>query len=54
MDIDGVSAVVTGGAVLIQAGAGIVADSIPEREWRESLRKAAAVRLAFGRRGSGG
>jgi para-aminobenzoate synthetase component 1 len=42
------SAVVSGGEVLIQAGAGIVADSIPEREWRESLRKAEAVRLAFG------
>jgi len=42
------SAVVRGGAVLIQAGAGIVADSIPQREWRESLRKAVAVRMAFG------
>lgn len=42
------SAVVTGARVLIQAGAGIVADSIPAREWRESLRKAEAVRLAFG------
>jgi para-aminobenzoate synthetase component 1 len=42
------SAAVSGGRVLIQAGAGIVADSIPEREWRESLRKAEAVRLAFG------
>jgi para-aminobenzoate synthetase component 1 len=42
------SAVVSAGQVLVQAGAGIVADSIPEREWRESLRKAAAVRLAFG------
>jgi len=48
------SAVVSGGAVLIQAGAGIVADSIPEREWRESLRKAAAVRLAFGLPARGG
>lgn len=42
------SAVVSAGRVAIQAGAGIVADSIPEREWRESLRKAAAVRAAFG------
>ncbi|MGE5761759.1 MAG: chorismate-binding protein, partial [Gemmatimonadota bacterium] len=42
------SAVASGGEVLIQAGAGVVADSIPEREWRESLRKAEAVRLAFG------
>ena len=47
------SAVVTDGLVLIQAGAGIVADSIPEREWRESLRKAAAIRLAFGLRSAG-
>ncbi len=42
------SAVVSEGCVLVQAGAGIVADSVPEREWRESLRKAEAVRLAFG------
>ena len=42
------SAVVSGEEVAIQAGAGIVADSIPQREWRESLRKAAAVRAAFG------
>ena len=47
------SAVVSEGQVLVQAGAGIVADSIPEREWRESLRKAAAVRLAFGVSSSG-
>ncbi len=43
------SAVVSRGQVVVQAGAGIVADSIPEREWKESLRKAAAVRAAFGR-----
>jgi para-aminobenzoate synthetase component 1 len=43
------SAVVSQGQVVVQAGAGIVADSIPEREWKESLRKAAAVRAAFGR-----
>ncbi|HEY6809121.1 MAG TPA: anthranilate synthase component I family protein, partial [Gemmatimonadales bacterium] len=42
------SAVVSGGEVAIQAGAGIVADSIPGREWREALRKAAAIRSAFG------
>lgn len=46
------SAVVAQGEVLVQAGAGIVADSIPEREWRESLRKAEAVRVAFGLRAS--
>ncbi|HEX4632404.1 MAG TPA: anthranilate synthase component I family protein [Gemmatimonadales bacterium] len=43
------SAVVSQGQVVVQAGAGIVADSVPEREWKESLRKAAAVRAAFGR-----
>jgi para-aminobenzoate synthetase component 1 len=42
------SAVVSQGQVVVQAGAGIVADSIPGREWKESLRKGAAVRAAFG------
>ncbi len=42
------SAVVRGGTAVVQAGAGIVADSDPAREWKESLRKAAALRAAFG------
>jgi para-aminobenzoate synthetase component 1 len=42
------SAVVRGGEAVIQAGAGIVADSDPAREWKESLRKAAALRVALG------
>jgi para-aminobenzoate synthetase component 1 len=42
------SAVVRGGEALVQAGAGIVWDSDPAREWRESRRKAAAVREALG------
>ncbi len=42
------SAVVRGGEAVVQAGAGIVADSDPTREWKESLRKAEALRLAFG------
>ncbi len=42
------SAVVRDGEAVIQAGAGIVADSDPAREWKESLRKAAALRAAFG------
>jgi para-aminobenzoate synthetase component 1 len=42
------SAVVRGGEAVLQAGAGIVADSEPAREWKESLRKAAALRAAFG------
>ena len=39
----------TGGRCFAQAGAGIVADSIPEREHAESLRKALALRVALGR-----
>jgi para-aminobenzoate synthetase component 1 len=42
------SAVFRDGAVAIHAGAGIVWDSDPAREWRESLRKAAAMRVALG------
>ncbi len=42
------SAVVRNGEAVIQAGAGIVADSDPTREWKESLRKAAALRVALG------
>lgn len=42
------SAVMRDGAVAIHAGAGIVWDSDPAREWRESLRKAAALRVALG------
>jgi len=41
------SAVVRDGEAVLQAGAGIVADSDPAREWKESLRKAAALRAAF-------
>ncbi len=36
------------GTAHIQAGAGIVADSVPEREYRESLKKAEALLLALG------
>ena len=42
------SAVCRDGLVCVQAGAGIVWDSDPAREWRESLRKGAAMRLALG------
>jgi len=42
------SAVVRDGEAVLQAGAGVVADSDPAREWKESLRKAAALRAAFG------
>jgi para-aminobenzoate synthetase component 1 len=42
------SAVCRDGEVGIHAGAGIVWDSDPTREWRESLRKAAALRVVLG------
>ena len=38
-----------GGRCLAQAGAGVVADSVPGREHEESLRKALALRVALGR-----
>jgi anthranilate/para-aminobenzoate synthase component I len=42
------SAVFREGQASVQAGAGVVWDSDPAREWRESLRKASAMRLALG------
>jgi anthranilate synthase component 1 len=35
--------VVTDGQLYVQAGAGIVADSVPQSEWRETENKARAV-----------
>lgn len=40
--------VVSGGVASIQAGAGIVADSVPEREWDETENKARALLTALG------
>ena len=37
------SMVVTGGKACIQAGAGIVADSVPEKEYEETLNKGKAL-----------
>ena len=37
------TALIKDGRVYIQAGAGIVADSVPEREWEETMNKARAV-----------
>ena len=37
------TAVVKDGRVFVQAGAGIVADSVPEKEWEETMAKARAV-----------
>jgi anthranilate synthase component 1 len=41
--------VIAGGMASIQAGAGIVADSVPEREWEETENKARALLTALGR-----
>ncbi len=37
------TALIKDGRVYVQAGAGIVADSVPEREWEESMNKARVV-----------
>jgi len=42
------SAIITGGQVYVQAGAGIVADSDPAREYDETLHKAQALLVALG------
>jgi len=39
---------IAGGMASVSAGAGIVADSIPEREWQETETKARALLLAIG------
>jgi anthranilate synthase component I len=41
--------VVAGGTASVQTGAGIVADSVPEREWEETENKAGALLTAIGR-----
>ena len=38
-----------GGIASVQAGAGIVHDSVPEREWEETESKARAMLTAIGR-----
>jgi anthranilate synthase component 1 len=40
--------VVQGGELTLQVGAGIVADSVPEREWEETMNKARALLTAAG------
>jgi len=35
--------VIAGGEAFVQAGAGIVADSVPEREYQETLAKASVL-----------
>jgi anthranilate synthase component 1 len=41
--------VIANGEASIQAGAGIVADSVPQREWEETENKARAILTAIGR-----
>jgi anthranilate synthase component I len=41
--------VIAGGVASVQAGAGIVHDSVPEREWEETENKARAMLTAIGR-----
>jgi anthranilate synthase component 1 len=41
--------VIAGGVASVQAGGGIVYDSVPEREWEESENKARAILTAIGR-----
>jgi hypothetical protein len=40
--------VIAGDTVSVQAGAGIVHDSVPEREWEETENKARALLTAIG------
>jgi anthranilate synthase component 1 len=40
--------VIAGGTASVSAGAGIVADSIPQREWEETENKARALLVAIG------
>ena len=37
------TAVIKDNQLIVQAGAGVVADSVPEAEWEETLNKARAV-----------
>jgi anthranilate synthase component 1 len=43
--------VVAGGKAYVQAGAGVVADSVPAREWQETLEKAGALLKVLGAEG---
>jgi anthranilate synthase component 1 len=47
------TAVIRDGVLYIQAGAGIVADSVPEREWEETMNKGRAVFRAVSMAGAG-
>ena len=43
------TAIITPGEVHVQAGAGVVADSVPSKEYQECLNKARAMLLAIAR-----
>jgi anthranilate synthase component 1 len=45
------TAVLAGGEVHVQAGAGIVADSVPAKEYDETMQKATAMLQAIARAG---
>ena len=45
------TAILTPGEVHVQAGAGVVADSVPAAEYEETLRKARATLMAIARAG---
>ena len=47
------TAVIKDGALHIQAGAGIVADSVPECEWQETMNKGRAIFRAVALGGGG-
>ncbi len=47
------SAVLSGGRIHVHAGAGIVAGSVPEREFEETEQKSAAIRKAIQMAGAG-
>jgi anthranilate synthase component 1 len=46
--------VIAEGVASVQAGAGIVADSVPETEWDETQSKAGALLAAIGQLRAGG
>ncbi|MPN12424.1 Anthranilate synthase component 1 [bioreactor metagenome] len=45
------TAVIKNGKIYIQAGAGIVADSVPEKEFEETMNKAGALFAALDKSG---
>ncbi|MFP5307055.1 MAG: chorismate-binding protein, partial [Gammaproteobacteria bacterium] len=48
------TAVIKDGQLHVQAGCGVVADSVPQSEWDETMNKAAAMLRAASQAQSGG